>query len=507
MGRLINIIKGKAFIYVALFVGCISLLFIGQENQYGIFAWIAPIFLLHFSRRAKPIRFVFLFLLLIMTGFITQKSHNLFNDPVIGAINGVSYAFITMIIYVIDRMLFVKGKRLVHTLVFPSVYVVIEALVTSKIGTSGVLAQSQFSFTPFAQLSTITGLHGITFIICWFASVLYWFFENDFKSTFVKNGLLTFGSVFILIISYGFIKTASQAEAQKTVRVATISGPFDLHRLAQREKDVLLRLGKQPNMKIPASFFSGEKDISVQIKNTRNAAELGAKIIVWSEASLFLNQNQLNSIITEVKNISKAFNTYVLLAFFEERSSDAPKPINNKSILIGKDGTIVWEYKKAHPTPSEIPVVNSGNSEIPVVDTQYGRLGNVICYDYDFPSFLAQANRKNVDIMLVPAYDWKEFASMHSKMAQFETLQSGRLLIRSNGNGINMVSNDQGKIIAELNTFNNTNKILYANLPLNSSPTVYAETANAFVMFCFICFVLSIVLKITLLFKLKRMSN
>lgn len=498
-------IKGKTFIYTALFVGCFSLLFIGQEKQYGIFAWIAPIFLLQFSRRAKSLQFLFLFLLLIVAGIITQKTHNLFNNPVFGLINGVAYALINFIIYLIDRLLFKKGKNILYTFIFPSVYVVIEALVSSVLGTSGVLAQSQFSFTPLAQLSTITGIHGITFIICWFASIIYWIFENDFKPIFVKRGLINFGAVFIIILSFGLIRMVSQPEVQQNVKVATVSGSFDLHQLAKREKDALLQLGKKPNLKIPSSFFSSHKDISIQISNTRKAAESGAKIIIWNEAALFLNQKQLTSVIREVKNLSKAFNTYILIAFFEENGSVEPKPINNKSILISKDGTIGWEYKKANPTPAEIPLVNSGDSIIPIFDTEYGRISNVICYDYDFPSLLKQANENKVDIMLVPAYDWKEFAPLHSNMAQFETLQSGRSLIRSNGNGgINIVADNTGKVIAELNSFVSKNRILYANLPLNSSPTVYAEIGNVFVIVCFACFILSITFRIISLLKSQK---
>lgn len=507
MEKLKTVIKSKLFIYIALFIGCASLLFVGQEKQIGLFAWLAPLFLLHFSRRSKPLQFLYLFLLLIVAGMITQKTHNLFSDPVFGLINGISYAFVNTIIYLIDRLLFVKSRKFIVTFIFPSVYVVIEALVTSLIGTSGVLAQSQFSFSPLAQLTSISGIHGITFIIGWFASVLYWIFENDFKLTFAKKGLINFGVVFIIILTFGFVRMTLHPEGQDKVYVATVSGPFNLHQLAKNEKDALLQLGKNPDTKIPSSFFSSDEDISIQIRNTRKAAEAGAKIIVWSEAALFLNQMQLDTLIAEVENISKTFHAYILMAFFEENSSPEPKPINNKSILITKDGTIGWEYKKAHPTPAEIPVVNSGDSILPILDTEYGRISNVICYDYDFPSFLKQANSQNVDIMLVPSYDWKGFAPLHSRMAQFETLQRGWLLIRSNGNGINMVADNRGKIISELNTFTSNDRILYANLPLSSSPTVYSGTGNVFVILCIGCFILSIMFRINICIKNKIQIN
>lgn len=507
MENIKTFIKSKAFILIPLYVGCFSLLFIGQEKQYGIFAWIAPIFLLHFSRRVKPIHFLHMFLLLIIAGLITQKTHNLFNDPVFGLINGIAYALVNITIYITDRLLFVKSKKFVQTLIFPSVYVIIEVLVTSALGISGVLALSQFSFTPLAQLSTITGIHGITFIICWFASIIYWIYENEFNPIFIKKGFISFAIVFIIILCFGGIRMTLQTEVQEKIKVATVSGPFDLHQMAKKEKDALLQLSETPGMKIPSSFFSSEKDIWVQLSNTKKAAELGAKIIVWSEGALFVNQKQLNTIVSEVKSISKKIGVYILIAFFEENNSNAPKPINNKSILIGKDGNIKWNYKKAHPTPAEMPLVNAGDYNIPIVETEYGIIGNVICYDYDFPLFLKQANKRNVDIMLVPAYDWLEFAQLHTQMAQFETLQSGRALIRANGNGLNIITDNRGSIISQLNTFTNNDRILLSDLPLVSLPTVYAKNGNSFILLCIICFVVSIILRIIALLKFNKESR
>ncbi len=498
-------LKSRAYFYIALLIGTISLLFIGQEKQYGIFAWLAPIFLLQSSRRAKPLQFLIMFFLFVVAGCITQNTHNLFNDPVFLVINGIAYAIVFMGVYLIDRALYQKGKSFLYTLIFPTTYITIEAVLTTKLGTSGVLAHTQFSFKALAQLTTITGMHGVSFLICWFASIVYWLSENDFRSGFIRKGATYFALVFIIIFSFGFIRIASKSENQQQVKVATVSGPFDLHQLAKTEKDALLQLVKTPNMKIPTSFFSNQKDISVQLENTRKAAESGAKIIVWNEAALFLNQEQLDSVITETKNISKAFSVYILIAFFEENSSSDTKPLNNKSILITKDRTIGWEYKKSHLTPAEIPLINPGNSIIPTFDTEYGRIANVICYDYDFPSLLQEANKNNVDIMLVPSYDWAGFADMHSKMAQLETLQNRWSLVRANGKkGVSAVINSYGDVVSKLNSIKSKEQVLYADLPLNTTNTIYSKMGNLFTAICLVCFVLFISVRITSFYKQKK---
>ena len=108
MEKLKIFIRGKAFLFIALVIGCISLLFIGQEKQYGLFAWLAPLFLLQFSRRAKTAQFILLFTFLVVVGIITQRTHNLFNDPFFAFINGFAFALVNSLIYFIDRILYTK---------------------------------------------------------------------------------------------------------------------------------------------------------------------------------------------------------------------------------------------------------------------------------------------------------------------------------------------------------------------------------------------------------------
>ncbi len=148
------------------------------------------------------------------------------------------------------------------------------------------MAQSQFAFTPFAQLSTITGIYGITFIINWFASITFWISENDFKTIFIKNGLIIFGVFFMIILGYGFTRISTQPEGVKNVKVATISGTFDLHELAKSEKEVLLKISEKPDMKIPSSFFSSDKEIDIHyLPNYLPAFNL-CKLCVYAEPKL-----------------------------------------------------------------------------------------------------------------------------------------------------------------------------------------------------------------------------
>lgn len=264
-----------------------------------------------------------------------------------------------------------------------------------------------------------------------------------------------------------------------------------------KEQEAFEKLAKKELTEIPERVFSDKNQVNPQIENTVYAARQGAKIIVWNEISLILNQIQTDTIISTIKEIAKEYNTYILAAFLEQNNTSDPKPFNNNSILIKPDGTIGWEYRKSalHPD-AEAPIINPGDFKIPFLDTEYGRLGSVICYDMEFPKYIRQAGKQSIDIMLVPAYDWETITPLHAQMASFEAIQNGFSLVRPNGKGLSAVFDNYGNIIAKLTTYESNSKILIADLPVKSVVTVYSKTGNVFVLLCLLFMLLVISLRL-----------
>lgn len=485
--------------YASLLLGTIAMTFAGVNWQLAICAWIAPVCLLYYTRNTSKKSFSIFFMAMLVAGYVSQTCNNLFNIFMVGVINSLSFAVIFTVTYILDSVLYKKNKGFYSTLIFPTIYVAIEFLVSTLIGTSGIVGQTQFNFTALAQLSSFTGMFGITFIVVWFASVVNWVIENNFDKQKIRKSIMVYGSLFLVVIIYGTVRNSIADVSSNKVKVATISSFHNLHAFAIAEQHELKKATSNTELEIPNRVFATDELINKQIENTIIAAKQGAKIVVWNEDALILNENQINAIIDSVHMIASEHNAYVLIAYLEKDNTLAPKLFNNKNLLIDSEGEVAWEYMKAYLAPAEVPIVNAGEKIIPYVDTEYGRLGSVICYDLDFPNYLRQANKHNVDIMLVPAYDWETYANLHSKMAQFEALQSGFSIIRANGAGKNIVTDSKGKIIAEMNTFKTDSKILYAQLPMNKADTVYSNIGNLFsylvILFLFIIIALRIVKK------------
>ena len=74
----------------------------------------------------------------------------------------------------------------------------------------------------------------------------------------------------------------------------------------------------------------------------------------------------------------------------------------NVAYLCKRDGTIDAQYK-IHPTPHEKrDWIMQGGDELKVFDTDFGRVGILICYDVEFPELARLLSEKEMQILLVP---------------------------------------------------------------------------------------------------------
>jgi predicted amidohydrolase len=74
----------------------------------------------------------------------------------------------------------------------------------------------------------------------------------------------------------------------------------------------------------------------------------------------------------------------------------------NVSYLCRRNGTVDCQYK-LHPTPHEKnDWVMQGGDELKVFDTDFGRIGILICYDVEFPELGRLLADKEIQVLFVP---------------------------------------------------------------------------------------------------------
>lgn len=467
--------------YIVLFIGLVAYTFSGLHWNLGIAAWLAPVLLLYFSKNSKWSGILFLGLGIGIASAISKSAENLSGIFLIYITTGITYGLLYTLPYVLEKLLTRQNERFYSTLVFPSAVVLIDYLLSLLIGIWGHPAIAQYNNFNLIQIASVFGVFGITFLVAWFASTLNWVIENRMNTKSQLKGLAVYGFVLISVLIYGFFKTGNSPIESEKVKLAAIISNTDIHQVFSTWEEEIRELAKDYDQEIPPRVFSDVSAIESQIKKTQEALSHGAKIAVWNEISLILKQSQVDSLVQQIKKLCLENQAYVLLALLAESSEELLMPFDNTSILLTPEGEIAWEYRKHWLHPLERVIINKGESLIPYIDTEYGRIANAICSDLDFTRHISQIGDKDIDVLLVPAFDWEEVTPYHSHMAAFTAIQYGVSIFRANGKGIVAFIDHHGKVLKQNNTFLSDSEIFYADIPLNSSPTLYSATGDLFV--------------------------
>jgi predicted amidohydrolase len=108
--------------------------------------------------------------------------------------------------------------------------------------------------------------------------------------------------------------------------------------------------------------------------------------------------------------VAEKYNVYIQTGTFLEEDSKYPGAVFNTTCLIGPGG-ILSKYRKVNPwlpwelhaSPHDIP--DYEEDMFPVVETEIGRIGVAICYDWLFPEVLRQLAVRGAEVLIrVSAY-------------------------------------------------------------------------------------------------------
>ncbi|WP_220338294.1 nitrilase-related carbon-nitrogen hydrolase [Wenzhouxiangella sediminis] len=110
------------------------------------------------------------------------------------------------------------------------------------------------------------------------------------------------------------------------------------------------------------------------------------------------------------ERLAKKYGCFIQTGTFLERDDDWPGVVFNTTLLIGPDG-ILSKYRKVNPwipwevhaSPHDLP--GYLDDPFPVVDTEIGRLGVAICYDWLFPETIRELAFRGAEVLIrVSAY-------------------------------------------------------------------------------------------------------
>ena len=191
-----------------------SIAFLPFSNGRWMEAWagfLGPLFLLFLIRSIPGKKGILIgYIVLVSTSCLSWISVNkVVSGPLIffGALLAGIVFFIP---YLFDRVARpLNDNSFLSTFYFPISWVAMDALFSLLIADQGSIAYSQFDNLPLLQLSSITGMTGITFVIAWTASTASWLYENKFRWRQLFRVANVFIGVVGSVFAFGFWRISS----------------------------------------------------------------------------------------------------------------------------------------------------------------------------------------------------------------------------------------------------------------------------------------------------------
>lgn len=458
----------QSLLWLALF-GLLNL-FASGHWTIAPAAWLTPLFGLHYLHTtSKRRKYLFVYLVLWLTLSIAWYGAT----PVFGpahfifmAVNALAAAVPFFLDSILAPRLRSNGRLPFYaTLIFPFAVTGLEFLLssTNPIGNFGAAGYSQYALPVLTQITAVTGMLGLTFLMAWFAAVVNWAWANEFNWRQVRTGVLIYAAILLVVFGYGAIRlaTAPAPGSGETVPVASFT-------LVETHMGELNNLLDQQGLEAYRQETSAVHEQYLAM--TEKAIADGAKIILWPELAVTGVAEDVQATIQSGQNLAQQAGVYLAMPTFtifpeDERLSE------NVLFVAGPDGDIVINHVKYGGNILEGTV--KGDANIETIQTEYGRLAGILCWDTNYPNIVRQVGRQNTNILLSPSKEWAGINPMHAQMAVFRALENGTAVIRQTDEGLSIIVDGYGRRLASGQGLSDSGNYLLAEVPTSSPNTLY----------------------------------
>lgn len=136
-----------------------------------------------------------------------------------------------------------------------------------------------------------------------------------------------------------------------------------------------------------------EKNLEKMLEMTDRAAEAGADLVIFPELAYSgyfcpsgemqrLAEPQDGPFVQQLRKKAKEKGVYVIAGYPE--ADAVPGRIYNSAIFIDDEGKVIENMRKVYAWGKEKLIFREG-TRYPVVQTRFGKVGMLICYDVEYP--------------------------------------------------------------------------------------------------------------------------
>lgn len=458
-----------------------SLLWLGISAVLGLFAfgywviplaaWLTTVFTLRFLR-TQPVWRGFTLMVLVSMAVNVYAGRDLVPMPFPMSIGLIAVqVLLGCLPFLADRLLAPRLQDFAATLIFPLAATAWEFLnlTNSPLGSFGSAAYANYGNLPLMQLASLTGIWGITFLMGWFATVINWSWERGFTPKLIGRGVAFYAAIFLLVLAYGNARLLFAPQpATQSVRMAGIT-------IAPKPLAELMPLYEHDR----AAFRRETKaSHAAYLAATVREAQAGAQLVNWPEGAGIGVAEDVDALITQGQAVAQQAGIYLAMQTFK-LFPDTERPAENRLLIADPRGKIVLDHVKYGGNFLEGTLLGSG--VLQTVETPFGLLSGVICWDADFVVNMRQAGQKGVDLIVIGANDWPGINAIHAQMAVFRAIENGTAILRQASNGTSVAVDPYGRVLTALDHYTTTERVLVAQMPVKAHVfTLYTVIGDAF---------------------------
>lgn len=168
----------------------------------------------------------------------------------------------------------------------------------------------------------------------------------------------------------------------------------------------------------------------------------GASVIGTDKTYAEVAQEIPGPLSQRLSEVAKAKRSYLVAGLYEKEGKEGGC-IYNTAILLDREGKVVGKYRKTHLPSSEAEGGLTPGREYPVFDTDFGRLGILICWDLQFPEPWRAMALKRAEIMALPIWGGNEV------LARARAIENHVYLVSASYDMKTMVIDPTGEIMTE----------------------------------------------------------
>ncbi|MFN0069440.1 MAG: apolipoprotein N-acyltransferase [Limisphaerales bacterium] len=314
-----------------------------------------------------------------------------------------------------------------------------------------LLGASQQGQLPLIQVASVTGVHGVTFLVAWVSLALLaaFFLLLRVPEQPSRWRRPVFGPLLVVVMVYawGFLETWTDRPAPRSLRVALV----------------------QPS--IPQTLIwdptADDERFGRLLELTRGALATRPDLVIWPEASLpgGITAAQFGELREAVRGAGAWF---VFGADDAEPGDDPDRPVYNAAFLMNPAGEVVARYHKRKlvifgeyiPFERWLPWLGrlipaggftAGRERVAFDFPELGaRAAVLICFEDCFPHEARRHATPDVDFLLnLTNNGWFGEAAaqwQHAQGAVFRAVENGRPLVRAANNGLTCWVDARGRV-------------------------------------------------------------